>query len=1195
LSDQDAENPDRQWQGVHRQLFTDSLLASRERQATGKHAFDQLCQALSIEHRLTKPRTPQTNGMVERFNGRIADVLRTHQFTSGEDLEQTLMRYVALYNHQLPQSALKSKTPMKAMKDWYASYPHLFVKRPYDHSGCNTLRYAFSVLSSLVHAMKNFKTSKFASSIALMLVLALSACGGSGGSNAIDEDPNAETPESSIVLQNTDSISEKISADQAYNISLKINNTTSESLLFELNWGDGSEIDARTFDPGEHDYTRSKNFNVADTTSFEWQARLLSSSTNEEVASVSGSVLVEAIPSAPVLQLLNTPPANQTNAAAYRLEFEVSDKDGDLAVLELKWADESAVETQETKGTTANASFARSFTKAGTYSWTALARDAGSRDSETLNGSVKVTMVTQPPAPNAPSLALKGSANSTALTQTTHELAFDAADKDGDLQVLRLRWSDETADRTLNVSTAAASVKLTRAFSQAGTFTWSARVSDVGGRTSTPITGQVIVTAPPPTEEFPLPVAKTLDSVPLMAAEACTGADNNFFIKSAPNPETEKRRRYVFDQFLVAKADKKGYDPDLTFKLHTKKDIHKHIHAFGLIALMFNQMKLTTDPVEKDKWRKLTNALALEATPQAKEAELPFKDYQIMDTYARWHCEMDTAVKTKIEAYIRNRRFDADFFNTSNLTILNAYSRYMAGLFWTDLKNLKNSTDPTGIKLLKSRARGLYPGTSGEWGSAPYDGYNTFVHMSLAQLSPDRELATLANLAFQATTAKTASVWMQGLTATFSLRDYGPFKTEPAGGHAAQWFFLGGKSPSFVADGRLNLSRSSLVGAAANYHMPVDITAVANKKDVVLETKIRLTTDQGKAVHSQSYVEKNFAVYSLRQATRDGSGKSFIPGQTIPPGVVWSPKLGRSNFWLTLTDDADLSNPSHSWGNTATNLIHAKYGQQWLQNKGTLLLVTDSVEINSIKMEEIKKTPSLQNIFGSMPSPNSSSLIDTSCATNSCKKSIDDKPLYQLFYSRDNKVLISITSTRPFVMFGRQRTTSDWQNEHGFKIPLDVNASLASGVAVETTDYATYNGSTMELKLANFKKDIVDKTTFHFKPPTDNKKRANLEYKDRLGNTLMKEYIWSDNAPYWRTKGWSYSKNPDPRPLEIINGNPVDHTMWPSIENSQVVQKIEDGSSCPLYVRKKDGNGWLKIWDDTQPPYIPKAACKAPA
>ncbi len=118
--------------------FTDRLFASRQRQASGQHEFDQLCRALGIEHRLTKPHTPKTNGMVERFNGRIADVLKTHRFNSREDLEQTLLRYVALYNHQLPQSALQSKTPMQAMKDWHHTHPQLFHKRPYDRPGCDT-------------------------------------------------------------------------------------------------------------------------------------------------------------------------------------------------------------------------------------------------------------------------------------------------------------------------------------------------------------------------------------------------------------------------------------------------------------------------------------------------------------------------------------------------------------------------------------------------------------------------------------------------------------------------------------------------------------------------------------------------------------------------------------------------------------------------------------------------------------------------------------------------------------------------------------------------------------------------------------------------------------------------------------------------------------------------------------------------
>ncbi|HXF07571.1 MAG TPA: integrase core domain-containing protein, partial [Candidatus Acidoferrales bacterium] len=114
------------------------LFAAQERQPTGEHVFDQLCQALGIEHRLTKPRTPKTNGMVERFNGRISDVLKTHHFHSGEDLEQTVLRYVQRYNHHWPQSALQSKTPMQAMRGWYDSHPDLFLRKPDDRTGLDS-------------------------------------------------------------------------------------------------------------------------------------------------------------------------------------------------------------------------------------------------------------------------------------------------------------------------------------------------------------------------------------------------------------------------------------------------------------------------------------------------------------------------------------------------------------------------------------------------------------------------------------------------------------------------------------------------------------------------------------------------------------------------------------------------------------------------------------------------------------------------------------------------------------------------------------------------------------------------------------------------------------------------------------------------------------------------------------------------
>jgi transposase InsO family protein len=90
---------------------------------------------LGIEHCLTPPKSLQTNGIVERFKGRIADVPKTNRFDSAVDLELTLMRSVQLHTPQLPQSALGSRTPMQAMKDWHKTYPHLFVESPSNQAG----------------------------------------------------------------------------------------------------------------------------------------------------------------------------------------------------------------------------------------------------------------------------------------------------------------------------------------------------------------------------------------------------------------------------------------------------------------------------------------------------------------------------------------------------------------------------------------------------------------------------------------------------------------------------------------------------------------------------------------------------------------------------------------------------------------------------------------------------------------------------------------------------------------------------------------------------------------------------------------------------------------------------------------------------------------------------------------------------
>ncbi|WP_165742317.1 integrase core domain-containing protein, partial [Candidatus Thiosymbion oneisti] len=102
---------------------------------TGAHAFDQVCAANHVEHRLIKPRTPQTNGMIERFNGRIADVLATTRFDSAQYLTDTIKRYVQVYNQHIPQKALGHIPPLQAMKNWSQKQPHLFKKRVYNLAG----------------------------------------------------------------------------------------------------------------------------------------------------------------------------------------------------------------------------------------------------------------------------------------------------------------------------------------------------------------------------------------------------------------------------------------------------------------------------------------------------------------------------------------------------------------------------------------------------------------------------------------------------------------------------------------------------------------------------------------------------------------------------------------------------------------------------------------------------------------------------------------------------------------------------------------------------------------------------------------------------------------------------------------------------------------------------------------------------
>ena len=117
--------------------FTDRF-TSKKREPSGRHSFDVRCKALNIEHRLTPPRHPQTNGMVERFNARISEVVHQTRFASAADLEATLNKYVQTYNHLIPQRALKHISPVQALNNWHTQKPELFKNAAYNQPGLDT-------------------------------------------------------------------------------------------------------------------------------------------------------------------------------------------------------------------------------------------------------------------------------------------------------------------------------------------------------------------------------------------------------------------------------------------------------------------------------------------------------------------------------------------------------------------------------------------------------------------------------------------------------------------------------------------------------------------------------------------------------------------------------------------------------------------------------------------------------------------------------------------------------------------------------------------------------------------------------------------------------------------------------------------------------------------------------------------------
>jgi hypothetical protein len=95
------------------------------------HRFDQICREHGIEHRLTKPNHPWTNGQVERMNRTIKDAtVKRYHYDDQDQLRAHLHNFVDAYNFARRLKTLKGLTPYEFICKCWTSDPKSFNLNP---------------------------------------------------------------------------------------------------------------------------------------------------------------------------------------------------------------------------------------------------------------------------------------------------------------------------------------------------------------------------------------------------------------------------------------------------------------------------------------------------------------------------------------------------------------------------------------------------------------------------------------------------------------------------------------------------------------------------------------------------------------------------------------------------------------------------------------------------------------------------------------------------------------------------------------------------------------------------------------------------------------------------------------------------------------------------------------------------------
>jgi transposase InsO family protein len=98
------------------------------------HIFERVCLENGIEHRLTKPYHPWTNGQAERMVRTIKEATVTSfHYASINQLRRHVSDWLTAYNFAKQLKALKFRTPYQAIEELWKSKPDVFIIKPSHH------------------------------------------------------------------------------------------------------------------------------------------------------------------------------------------------------------------------------------------------------------------------------------------------------------------------------------------------------------------------------------------------------------------------------------------------------------------------------------------------------------------------------------------------------------------------------------------------------------------------------------------------------------------------------------------------------------------------------------------------------------------------------------------------------------------------------------------------------------------------------------------------------------------------------------------------------------------------------------------------------------------------------------------------------------------------------------------------------